>query len=84
VPGSLEWFLVERYLLFSADRRGRLACGRVHHAPYRIMPMAADCGTIAEPLRWNAFAAPEEAPASALAAMAVDVDVFPLRRLTDS
>lgn len=32
--GSLEWFLVERYLLFSSNPSGELFCGRVHHAPY--------------------------------------------------
>ena len=34
-PGSLEEFLVERYLLYS--RRGeQLFCGRVQHEPYKI------------------------------------------------
>lgn len=36
MPGTLEHFLVERYLLFCADRRGRLYTGQVHHDPYRI------------------------------------------------
>lgn len=35
-PGSLDEFLLERYLLFS-EHRGRLSMGQVHHAPY---PMA--------------------------------------------
>lgn len=33
--GSLEFFLVERYLLY-AERRGRLLKGLVHHAPYPL------------------------------------------------
>jgi uncharacterized protein YqjF (DUF2071 family) len=37
-PGSLEFFLVERYLLFSADRSNRLYSGKVHHVPYRVGP----------------------------------------------
>jgi len=34
-PGSLEFFLVERYLLY-ARRGDRLMTGRVHHAPYGL------------------------------------------------
>ena len=36
-PGTLEHFLVERYLLFATDRRQQLRTGRVHHQPYRII-----------------------------------------------
>lgn len=36
-PGSFEFYLVERYLLFAADRRGRLFTGRVHHQPYPLV-----------------------------------------------
>lgn len=32
-PGSLEHFLLERYLLF-VERHGRLQAGTVHHVPY--------------------------------------------------
>jgi uncharacterized protein YqjF (DUF2071 family) len=35
-PGTLEHFLFERYLMFGADRRGRLLRGQVHHEAYRI------------------------------------------------
>ena len=77
--GSLEWFLVERYLLFSSDSRGNLRCGRVHHPPYRIAP-ARPAAWSAEPLRWNGFPVPEGAPDSMLVAETVDVTVHPLRR----
>ncbi|MGF1656120.1 MAG: YqjF family protein [Verrucomicrobiales bacterium] len=43
VPGSLEEFLVERYVLFSADKRGRLYSGRVSHAPYQIALVTSSC-----------------------------------------
>ncbi len=37
VPGSLDFFLVERYLLYSHDpKSGRLYSGRVHHSPYAL------------------------------------------------
>ncbi len=35
VPGTLEHFLVERYCLF-AQRRGRLVCGDIAHAPWQL------------------------------------------------
>ena len=39
VPGSLEFFLAERYLLYAAGRRpGSLLRGRVHHSPYPLRP----------------------------------------------
>ena len=38
-PDTLEYFLVERYLLFCEDSRRRLFSGRVHHEPYRICPI---------------------------------------------
>jgi len=79
VEGSMEWFLVERYLLFSADRAGRLFRGRVHHAPYQIAPAVCTRWS-AEPLRLDGFPVPAEAPASMLAAAPVDVKVYPLRR----
>lgn len=34
-PGTLEFFLVERYLLYSL-KGGKLFTGRVHHAPYPL------------------------------------------------
>lgn len=37
-PGTLEFFLVERYLLFTARPDGSLIRGQVHHEPYRIGP----------------------------------------------
>ena len=38
--GSLEFFLVERYLLY-ASHGGALSSARVHHAPYPVQPAAA-------------------------------------------
>lgn len=40
--GSLEFFLVERYVLFSADRHNRLHSGRVHHLPCRVGPASVE------------------------------------------
>jgi uncharacterized protein YqjF (DUF2071 family) len=79
VPGTLEWFLVERYLLFSSNPRGELFCGRVHHAPYQIAEATCTCWST-EPLRLNGFPEPVDTPPSRLVAAPVDVKIFPLRR----
>lgn len=76
--GSLEWFLVERYLLFSASPDGRLFQGRVHHSPYQIG--SADCSHWStEPIRLNGFPEPGGPPLSMLTANPVDVRIYPLR-----
>jgi uncharacterized protein YqjF (DUF2071 family) len=75
-PGSLEFFLVERYLLFAADPAGRLHAGRVHHAPYRVSaPRVSELST--GPARLAGFRLDRE-PASVLAALPIDVSIFPL------
>jgi len=81
-PGSLAFFLVERYLLFAADGAGRLFTGRVHHAPYRLhTPEVTEFSTV--PARQAGFDLVGE-PASVLGAQAVDVSIFPLRRINPS
>jgi len=78
-PGSLDFFLVERYLLFAADHAGRLFQGRVHHAPYRVYPPVVSTLS-AEPARQHGFSLADQ-PVSLLAALPVDVSVFSLSRL---
>jgi uncharacterized protein YqjF (DUF2071 family) len=74
--GSLEYFLIERYRLFSADARGKLHTGSVHHAPYRIhRPQVKACSV--EVARLAGFELTGE-PVSLLAADAVDVAIYPL------
>lgn len=46
-PGTLEFFLIERYLLYS-QLRGQLVKGRVHHAPYPLQ--AVDTPVVQETL----------------------------------
>lgn len=77
---TLEWFLCERYLLFSSSPGKRIFTGRVHHAPYRITRLdPADYPGTTVPLAWNGFPIPDRPPDSALTAAPVDVRVFPLR-----
>lgn len=35
-PGTLEYWLTERYYLYAADRRGRLYRGAIQHAPWPL------------------------------------------------
>ena len=75
--GSLEWFLVERYLLFTADHAGKVRSGRVHHEPYRIEE--AKCGEWSSvPVTEDGLGRVEGPPASMLVAEPVDVRIFPL------
>ena len=77
-PGSLEFFLAERYLLYSAKPDGRIFSGRVHHAPYLLSPAVCDAWSTL-PARWDQLPAPIEPPESVLWVDRVDVRVYPLR-----
>ncbi len=42
LPGSLEYFLTERYCLFAVDGRGQVYCGEILHAPWPLQPAEAE------------------------------------------
>ena len=77
-PDSLEFFLVERYLLFSpASKDGQPLTGRIHHRPYPLVD--------AQVPRWdarlfelNGFPLPGRDPDHVVMSPGVDVEVFPL------
>lgn len=78
-PGSLEFFLLERYLLF-ADTRSGLRAGRVHHDPYPFRGV--------ELLDWserlftlNDFESPRRSPDHAVMSPGVDVSIYAMQRL---
>lgn len=74
---SLEWFLVERYLLFAADSAGKIRSGRVHHKPYRIEE--AECTEWSSaPIEEDGLGRVAGPPVSMLVAEPVDVRIFPL------
>jgi len=81
-PGSLDFFLVERYLLFAADSEAQLYSGRVHHSPYRVNQPSVSQFSV-EPARLPGFRLTGE-PVSVLAAVPVDVSIFPLKSATRS
>ena len=69
-------------MLFAADGAGRLFTGRVHHAPYRLhTPAVTEFSTT--PARQAGFELVGD-PVSVLGARAVDVSIFPLRRVNAS
>lgn len=80
-PGTLDAFLIERYVLFShAAKHRRLYAGRVTHEPYRIAtPAVHELDTSLFEL--NGFDPPNRPPAHVAWSPGVDVRIHPLRRL---
>src|SRR5205085_12658070 len=82
-PGTLEFFLAERYLLYTQSRQRELLCGQVHHTPYPLR--AARLLRCEETLsRAAGLSHPEGVPPPPCHVMfsgGVEVDIFPLRPL---
>lgn len=77
-PGSLEFFLVERYRLFAYNaNRQKILTGRVHHEPYPLQSVKLD-GFSTRLFALSGLDEPSVAPESVLASPGVDVDIFPL------
>lgn len=77
-PHSLEFFLIERYHLFSAARNGRIYSGRVHHAPYQTAPAAVKTWSFV-PAEADGFEFPGRGPDHALVADDLSVTAWPIR-----
>lgn len=78
-PGTLEHFLIERYILYAQDDERRLYRARVHHQPYpvqRVEVLALD-----ETLVWAAGVKRAENVDLRHYAREVNVKVYPLERL---
>jgi uncharacterized protein YqjF (DUF2071 family) len=76
--GSLEFFLIERYLLFSADRAGTIFSGQVWHEPYRIKLCSPQIWS-SRPLSEAGFDPKDRPPVHSCVAAPVDVRVFGLQ-----
>lgn len=77
-PGTLEYFLIERYAFFSRTRGGALREGRVWHPPYVVAParvLRAEIGLLAD----NGFETPERPADHALVSSGVAIHAYPLR-----
>lgn len=75
-PGSLTFFLAERYLLFSRTPHG-LRCGQVHHTPYPLAEAKVENWSL-EPLLQAGFTDPRRPPDHIAGSPGVDVLVYPL------
>ncbi len=75
-PGTFEFFLVERYLLFAWNaRRKALLHGQVNHSPYPIQDALVELWDD-QPFAWNALARPGRPPDHTLYSSGVDVAIF--------
>lgn len=80
VPGTLQHFFLERYILYAKAPNGALHLGRIHHAPYPAR--AARLDHLRESLSAAAGLGPLRDPMSILFSPGVDVDVFALEAIT--
>lgn len=74
--GTIEFFLLERYIFFTF-KNNRLTMGRVHHAPYIFCPAIAREWSEA-PFEWNQLLPTGAAPNLIHAAHGVSIEAFPL------
>jgi uncharacterized protein YqjF (DUF2071 family) len=75
-PGTLDHFLVERYILYSAGKDG-LYRARVHHAPYPVQAGVVDALRRESLIAAAGIQRPGSAPLAHYASR-VDVDIWPL------
>jgi len=77
-PGTLDHFLVERYLLYSMDKNHQLHRARVHHQPYPLQ--RAEVSQLEETLVWAAGIRRPDAVPIRHYAREVNVDIDPPER----
>ncbi len=79
MAGTLQFFLAERYLLYSTNARGELLRGQVHHTPYPLRE--AQIHAMQESLTERAGIVHKGEALAALYSPGVDVDIFALERV---
>lgn len=79
-PGTFEFFLAERYILFAYRKNGQLYSGQVIHTPYPLHEAHVDefDTTLIE---LAGFPTPIGQPNHVLFSPGVDVDVFPIQKV---
>jgi uncharacterized protein YqjF (DUF2071 family) len=78
-PGTLEFFLIERYALF-VESAGKVYRGRVHHVPYPVQSAKLET-SISDLLLDRGFVVNESTPDDVRAAAGVDVEIFGLQEV---
>jgi uncharacterized protein YqjF (DUF2071 family) len=83
-PGTLDFFLIERYLLFTRDpASGDLFCGRVHHSPYPLLtPKLASFDTTMFEI--NGLPIPKGDPDAIHFSPGVDVKTYAIHRCLEA
>jgi uncharacterized protein YqjF (DUF2071 family) len=76
VPGTLEHFLLERYILYATDSAGRLFSGHVYHTPYPVK--SARLVEVRESLLPAAGITSAQDPCHVAFSEGVSVDIFSL------
>lgn len=79
IPGTLEHFLMERYILYAQDEQHRLYRARVHHQPYPVQ--RAEVSALDETLIWAAGIRRPEGLGLRHYAREVNVKVYPLEKV---
>ena len=77
-PGTLDFFLVERYLLFTVNNRGKIRSGQVHHTPYPLLQVTVDAWET-DLFELNGIDEPKKPFDHSIGSRGVDVEVFPLK-----
>ncbi len=78
-PGTLDHFLLERYILYAADDSRNLYRARIHHQPYPLQRV--DVRIAEETLVWAAGIRRSEEPHLRHYAREVNVKVYPLTKI---
>ena len=79
---SLEFFLIERYVLFAEDSANKkLYSGRVYHRPYSLLNVDAKVHEVAV-LEQAGFAHPKREPDHLAMSAGVDVEIYPVEVVT--
>lgn len=76
-PDTLEFFLIERYALFSRKSKGHLSMGRVYHVPYTLAGAELIKWDDAA-FEWDHLKRPNRAPDHVCFSFGVNVDIFAL------
>jgi uncharacterized protein YqjF (DUF2071 family) len=78
LPGTIEHFLIERYLLYASGPQGDLYAGRVYHTPYPVRE--ARLTEFNDTLLSATGIAPPDPPCHTAFSDGVSVEIFPLRQ----
>jgi uncharacterized protein len=80
IPGTLEFFLIERYVLFACSKRQKLYAGRVWHNPYELVEVEVN-NLDENVLSLDGFRKPASDAYHKIMSQGVEVEIFGLEAL---